>query len=213
LQQLREIYQYAMNYCIKKINKGNINYFKTLFELYKIILPKEILMPEKSLPQFDYKNIVTIALRMKELAWAKKFIEEYKPYLRKEERENAYIYNLAHWHFHSREYSKTLSLFQRVQFTDVYYQLDTRSIVLKTYFEQDDTDAFFYHASAFRTYIRRNKLVSDYQRTSYRNFIKYTGQLLRANGNMKKISAIKKELEEKKQVADINWLLQKTEDI
>jgi hypothetical protein len=213
LQQLREIYQYAMNYCIKKINKGNTAYFKTLFELYKIILPKKILMQEKFLPQFDYKNIVTIALRMKELPWAKKFIEEYKLYLRKEERENAYTYNLAHWHFHNRDYSKTLSLFQRVEFTDIYYQLDTRSIVLKTYFEQDDAEAFFYHASAFRTYIRRNKLVSDYQRTSYRNFIKYTGQLLRANGNLKKISMIKKALEEKKQVADINWLLQKTEEV
>jgi hypothetical protein len=212
LQQLREIYQYAMNYCIKKINKGNSCYFKTLFEIYKVILPKKILVREKFFPQFDYKNIVTIALRLKELAWAKKFIEEYKPLLRKEDRENAYTYNLAHWHFHNRDYSKTLSLFQRVEFTDIYYQLDTRSIVLKTYFEQDDTEAFFYHASAFRTYIRRNKLVSDYQRMSYRNFIKYAGQLLRANGNLKKISAIKIELEEKKQVADINWLLQKTED-
>ena len=148
-------------------------------------------MTEKFLPQFDYKNIVTIALRMKELSWAKKFIEEYKPWLRKEERENAYTYNLAHWHFHNRDYSKTLSLFQRVEFTDIYYQLDTRSIVLKTYFEQDDAEAFFYQASAFRTYIRRNKLVSDYQRVSYRNFIKFTGQLLRANGNAKKIAAIK----------------------
>jgi len=213
LQQLREVYQYAMNYCIKKINKGNTAYFKTLFELYKIILPKKILMTEKFLPQFDYKNIVTIALRMKELSWAKKFIEEYKPWLRKEERENAYTYNLAHWHFHNRDYSKTLSLFQRVEFTDIYYQLDTRSIVLKTYFEQDDAEAFFYQASAFRTYIRRNKLVSDYQRVSYRNFIKFTGQLLRANGNAKKIAAIKKEVEEKKKVADINWLLQKTEEV
>ena len=212
LQQLREIYQYAMNYCIKKINKGNTAYFKTLFGIYKIILPKNILLTEKFLPQFDYKNIVTIALRMKEFSWAKKFIEDYKPFLRKEDLENAYTYNLAHWYFHNREYSKTLSLFQRVKYTDVYYQLDIRSILLKTYFEQDDAEAFFYHASAFRTYIRRNKLVSDYQRTSYRNFIKYSGQLLRANGNLKKISGIKKELEEKKQVADINWLLQKTED-
>ena len=149
---------------------------------------------------------------MKELVWAREFIEEYKSLLRKEERENAYTYNLAHWHFHNGEYSKTLALFQQVEFTDVYYQLDTRSILLKTYFEQDDDEAFFYHASAFRTYIRRNKLVSDYQRAAYRNFIKYAGQLLRANGNLTKISAIKKELEEKKQVADIGWLLQKIDD-
>lgn len=212
LQQLREVYQYAMNYCIKKVNKGNTSFFKTLFEIYKNILPKKILMPGNFLPQFDYKNIVTIALRMKEFAWAKKFIEEYKIHLRKEDRENAYTYNLAHWYFHNREYSKTLSLFQQVKFTDVYYQLDTRSILLKTYFEQDDSEAFFYHASAFRAYIRRNKLVSDYQRIAYRNFIRYAGQLLRAGGNQKKISQIKKELKEKKQVADINWLLQRDEE-
>jgi hypothetical protein len=211
LRQLREIYQSAMNYCIKKINKGNSGYFKTLFEIYKVILPKKILMRGGFLPQFDYKNIVTISLRMKELAWARTFIEEYKPALRKEDRENAYLYNLAHWHFHNREYSKALSLFQRVKFTDIYYQLDTRSILLKTYFEQDDLETFLYHASAFRTYIRRNKLVSEYQRTSYRNFIRFAGQLLRASGNEKKISAIKNEMEKRKHVADMNWLLQKTE--
>ena len=212
LHQMREIYQYAMNYCIKKINKGNTSYFKTLFQIYKVILPKKILMPEGNLPQFDYKNIVTIALRMKEIQWAKKFIEDYQQYINKEDRENAYTYNLAHWHFHNRDYSKTLSLFQRVKFTDVYYQLDTKSIQLKTYFEQDDLEAFFYHASAFRTYIRRNKMISDYQRLSYRNFIKYAGQLLRAGNAPKKISAIRKEMVAIKQVADINWLLQKADE-
>jgi len=212
MSQLREMYQYAMNFCIKRVNQGDSAYLSILFNIYKLILPERILMLDGFLPQFDYKNIVTLALRLKELSWTKNFIEEYRAFLPRTERENAYNYNLAHWHFHRKEYSQTRTLFQKVAFTDIYYELDMRSILLKTYFEQDDVELFFYHASAFRAYIRRNKLVSDYQRLLYRNFILYAGRLIRTNGDKKKTMLIRQELEEKRKTAnigDIRWLLEK----
>jgi len=46
-------------------------------------------------------------------------------------------------------------------------------------------EAFFYHASAFRAYIRRNKLVSDYQRSSYRTSLSIP-PIAEAGGNQNK---------------------------
>ena len=212
LKELREMYQYVLNYCIKKINLGEIAWQKTLFEIYKITIENKALMAEGHLSHWDYKNIVTISLRLKEYDWANHFIHHYKKELLPAERENAFTYNLANLHFNTGEYSKAMKLLQKVEFTDVYYQLDSKSILLKTYFELEETESFFYHATAFRVFLRRNKLISDYQRTIYLNLIRYSSQLLRAIGVKRKVNIIKKKIEENKNIADLNWLLKKLDN-
>ena len=207
--ELREMYQYVLNYCIKKINQGDISFQRTLFEIYKIILDNKVLLPGDRISQWDYKNIVTISMRLNEFDWTGDFIHNYKKYLDPEERENAFSYNLAYLYFNKKDYSKTLNLLQKVEFSDLYYQLDSRVIVLKTYFEQHSDEAFFYHVSAFKNFIQRNKLISDYQRTIYMNLIKYSSKLVRYSGKRKKVEELKKQVEETRQIADINWLLQK----
>ncbi len=212
LAELREMYQYVLNYCIKKINTGNISYQKTLLDIFKVTLENKVLLSEGHLSQWDYKNIVTISLRQQEFDWAHAFIQRHRSFIKLPERENAYIYNLAFWHFHKGEYSQTLQLLQQVEFTDLYYQLDSRVIILKIYFEQDDTETFFYHSSAFRIFLRRNKLVSDYQRTIYLNLVRFTHKLFRAGTSRRKIQAVKKSVDENRQVADLAWLLKKIEE-
>lgn len=209
LNELREMYQYVLNYCIKKINLGNISWQKTLFEIYKITIENKVLMSEGHLSHWDYKNIVTISLRQKEYDWCRNFIVTNKAFLLSAERENAYIYNLANLYFNAGEYSRSLKLLQQVEFSDVYYQLDSKSILLKTYFEMEETESFVYHATAFKTFLQRNKLVSDYQRTIYLNLIRFSSKLLRAEGNKKKIDVLKKKVEENRNIADLQWLLRK----
>ncbi|TND08641.1 MAG: hypothetical protein FD123_2145 [Bacteroidetes bacterium] len=212
LPELREMYQYVLNYCIKKINTGHMQYQRTLFEIYKVILENKVLLSEGHLSQWDYKNIVTISLRQQEFDWTQQFIQRYKSELPSRERENAFVYNMAFLHFHRGEYSQTLQLLQKVEFTDLYYQLDSRVILLKIYFELDDTETFFYHTAAFKTFLKRNKLISDYQRAIYLNLVKFTSRLLRAGTSRRKIALVKKLAEENRQVADLAWLLKKVEE-
>jgi hypothetical protein len=207
--ELRDMYQYVLNYCIKMINTGNTDYQRIIFEVYKVILTNGILFVNNRLSQWDFKNIVTISLRLGEFDWCHKFINIYKEKLASKERENAYHYNIAFWHFYKKEYSKTLNLLQKVNFTDLYYQLDSRVIIMKIYVEQSEDEALFYHLSAFRTFIDRSKLISDYQRTTYKNLIRYTSSMVRAAGNIKKLEDLKKKIAENKQVADLQWLLKK----
>ncbi|HEU4718810.1 MAG TPA: hypothetical protein VFU15_13295 [Bacteroidia bacterium] len=209
LPELREMYQYVLNYCIKKINLGAIAWQKTLFEIYRITIENNVLMSEGYLSHWDYKNIVTISLRQKEYEWVKTFIEKYRHQLLPAERENAYVYNLANLYFTTGDYSRSLKLLSKVDFSDLYYQLDSKSILLKTYFELDEADSFFYHATAFRTFLKRNRLVSDYQRSIYLNLIRYTTQLMRAAGQKKKVAIVRKKVEESRNIADLNWLLSK----
>jgi hypothetical protein len=204
--ELRDMYQYLMNYCIKKINQGDGDYVFKLFEIYKTILSSKVIFTEEYLSQWDFKNIVVIGLRAGQKDWVKQFMDENKHSLLPSESENAYVYNLAYYYFHIADYRKTISLLQKVEFTDLYYQLDMRAILLKCYFEMDDQETFFYHASAFRMFLSRNKLVSDYQRTIYRNMIKYATKIVKSDGNKDRLKKLSAEIKEVKQIADLNWI-------
>ena len=201
-----DMFQYLMNYCIRKINLGNTGYVNTLFEIYQLVLERKIIYRERYLSQWDFKNIVVIGLRAIKNDWVKEFIEKYKNDLPENERANAHTYNLAYYYFGTGNYHKAISMLQKVEFTDLYYQLDTRAILLKCYYELDDEETLLYHLAAFRIFLSRNKLVSDYQRTLYRNLIRYTTKLTRIINNKKQLEVLLKNIEKEKQVADLGWL-------
>jgi hypothetical protein len=211
-EELRDMYKYVLNYCIKKINLGNISWQNELFDIYKTTLENRVLLTEGFLSHRDFKNIVTISLRLHELKWAEVFITRYVPELQAHERENARMYNTANLLFHTGDFSGALRLLQQVDFSDIFYDLDARSIVLKTWFELDEEDSFEYHATAFRTFLKRNKSVSEYQRTIYENLILYTSRLMKAGTKRKQIEKLRGELSYKKNVADLRWLLGKIEE-
>ncbi len=212
LSELRDMYKYVLNYCIKKINLGNISWQGELFDIYRTTVSNRVLMSEGFLSHRDFKNIVTIALRQNQVVWTGEFIEQFIHEVPSEERENAKLYNTANLLFHKRDYSGAIRVLQRVDFLDIFYDLDARSILLKTWFELDEQDSFEYHATAFRKFLKRNKSVSDYQRTIYENLIAFASRLMKAGTSASAIKKISSEISEKKNVADLRWLLAKIEE-
>ena len=97
--EAREMYVFAQNYCIKKINQGNKKYYEEVFQLYKQLLNNEVLLIEEELSEWDYKNIVTTGTRLGHHQWVQNFLEEYKTKLNKVVRNNAYHYNLANFYY------------------------------------------------------------------------------------------------------------------
>jgi hypothetical protein len=77
---------------------------------------------------------------------------------------------------------------------------------LKSYYELDDSDALFYHATAFRSMLNRNRKISDQQRKLYLNLIKHTLSLSRASADSVKINSIKEQISKNPNVADLSWL-------
>lgn len=208
-KELFEMYQYLMNYCIRKINAGRQEYLKKLFEIYKTILANEVILQNEMLSQWDFKNITTIALRLKEFEWAKKFIGSYQINLNGKEQNNAVVYNTANLHFQKGEFTKALKLLRDVEFTDLVYQLDTRAMLLKIYFETDDEETLNYHLIAFKTFLKRNKLVSKSHLLIYSNLIRYTKKLMKHQGTKKVIATLKTEVENNSAIADKQWLMEK----
>jgi hypothetical protein len=99
---LRNLYLYAINYCIQKIVSGKTNYYDEIFDLYKTYLTDIFIDKKQILSPWDYKNITTVAIRLKEFNWAENFITSYQIYLPKPHRHNAITYNLAKIYFEKK---------------------------------------------------------------------------------------------------------------
>jgi len=209
-KNLSELFTYARNFCISKINAGQQNFYHEIFDLYEQGLKKRVLLLNNEINERNYKNIVTTALRIKKHEWAFDFINEYRYRLNKSVRENAYSYSLANYFFHTKDYDKALRSLQKVQLTDLFYGLDARSLMLKCYFELDEKEAFLNSYFSFRVFIMRRKNVSEQHRRNYLNFLRIAKKLMNVRVRDKKaIQKIETEIKTSKAIADKNWLEEK----
>ncbi|OFZ00488.1 MAG: hypothetical protein A3K10_01705 [Bacteroidetes bacterium RIFCSPLOWO2_12_FULL_31_6] len=208
--ELRDMYAFAQNYCIKRINLGKSIFLKELFHIYQVLLVSEIIFTDGVLSQWDYKNIVVVGLRLDQEEWIGNFIEAYKNKLNADERENAYLFNSAYFSFYKKQYSTVLKKLQQVEFSDLYYQLDSKNLLVKTFYEKDDQDALFACIASFTTFIKKNKLVSEYQRLAYLNFLKLVEDLSTLDLSKKENrSNLETSITTTIPLADITWLLKK----
>lgn len=209
-EELNDMYIFARNYCAQKINNGDSSYLSEVFDLYRMLLEDEVLIVNGFLSQWDYKNITAVALRVEAFDWAWDFIKEFKEKIRAEDRENAFSFNLANYYYHRKEYEKTMSLIRNVAFTDTYYNLDCKVLLLKSYFELEEIQALHSLIDSFYMYLKRNKAISEFQRSSYLNFLRIVRKLLRLKPNdEKKRTSILLELDRSHPIANVSWLKKK----
>ena len=107
-----------------------------------------------------------------------------------------------------------IELLQQVNYSDVFYSLDSRSILLKTYYEMDAVEPMYSLIDSFRTFLRRNKILSEAQRKGYMNLIKYTLQASRVRPRDKaRISKLEKDIDKASPIADVGWLKEKVAEL
>jgi len=208
-----EMYGYALNYCIRKINSG-AKYLAELFDLYQVTLNKAVILNNGELDHQHFKNMIAIALRLKQFDWVMNFIEVYQNKLPEKVRENAYTYNMARVYFSKREWGKVIDLLQQVEYDDVFYKLDSKALLLKTYYESGEWLVLDSLIDSFQILLRRNKEISKQHRSNYLNLVKFVKKIndLRPNDTAK-IKTLKEKIEATNQVADKGWLLEKLEEV
>lgn len=204
----RDFYMAAINFCIRRHNRGEMHYTKEALEIYREALTKGVLLDNGVLATYAFNNIHALAQLLGELEWAQQFLEEYRQLLPPYERENIYRYNMAIHHFRGGRYNLALELLRDVQFSEVFINLDVRRMLLRSYFELGEWMSLASLLDSFASYIRRQKELG-YHRASYLNLLKYTKKIMKTTGNIqpRKAKAMADSLREEKFVAEREWLL------
>lgn len=175
--ELRDLYVITINVGIKQVNKGHEVFVSELFDLYKEGLELGFLIENNELSRFTYKNIIASALKLGQLEWAKDFIYTYKHYLNREYRDVEFNYNLAKWHYISKNYKEATYILQTLATDDTLIVLGSKTSLLKIYFELQEWTALESLLQSFKLYIKRHKTLSTHDQSSYLNFIKYLSKL------------------------------------
>ncbi|HMQ47578.1 MAG TPA: hypothetical protein PKA00_18625 [Saprospiraceae bacterium] len=221
-EELNDLYDYAQNYCVKKINSGQVHFYREILDLYQLMSDKEILLRGGYLSQWSYINIITAGLRLKEYEWTEQFIYQYREYLPDEVKNNVFTYNLAALYFEKGAFHTALQTLQDVEFSDPFFHMSAKIIQLKSYFELRETEAFFSLVEATRKYIRRNRRLSDYQIKSNSNFIKLVARLYRLKTDVEylphqkyreRLHGLEQDISKGKEVVNIGWLMQKLKEV
>jgi hypothetical protein len=214
-EELVDMYVFAQNFCTNRINSGHAEYLAEIFKLYKKMISLDAIFENGYVRPNVFKNIVTVGIRLEEFEWIEKFIHDYKEKLEPKTRENAVNYNMAWLEYAKKEYKKALRFLANADLMDIFYLLGAKCLLLKIYYETENTEAFYALTESFYVYLRRNNQIADFQKEAHLNFTKVIKQMMKLKLERDKKGAKKmhEELSAEKNVLDLSWFLKKLEAI
>jgi len=208
------IYYSAINYCIRQINHGNLQFNQELFDLYNDLINRNILFLNNELSPWDFRNIVLVGLRIGQYQWVEDFIYNFNYKIPDLYRENAVTFNLAQLFFYQKKYDKVIEKLRDVEYEDVSYNLNSKTMLLTTYYETEEFEPLYSLFDSFRTYINRQNNIPKDRKENYKNLIKFTKKLTRIMpGDEAAIQRLKEEIAETRNVASLKWLQEKIEEL
>jgi hypothetical protein len=204
-EELAEIYQYAINYCNFQILKLKQPFVEEALNLYVQGVESGILLQKGKLSPWHFKNIIKLALRLERFAWTEQFIPQSKQLLDIEFQEDAYYYNFAELYYYTGRLNEALVYLNKVEFTDIHYNLDTKVLLVKIYYETEASNALESLLDSFKNYLHRNKVISEELRRTYLNFITLVRRILRASPAQ--YPALREKIQQLPLLTGKNWLL------
>ena len=208
---LRDAYVFAINYCVRRINKGKFNYLKDVYELYQIALDKNFLYDENELSAWDYSNIMALGVQLRDYNWSEKLIEVYKERVPTAGKKmNVITFNMAKMYFFSGRYKDVLQLLNGVKSEELMHVLGAGALLIKTYYEMGDEDELNQRLISFKTNLKRRKKIHEAERKSYLLFADFTIKLTQIPKKDKKaLRELKQAITEQSDTAEQEWLLEK----
>ncbi|MGB1242891.1 MAG: hypothetical protein ACPG49_10240 [Chitinophagales bacterium] len=215
-KDLRSFYTVATNYCNQKMNAGEIHFYQEMFDLYELMIKQKLIYWGKFIDHKYIKNIVSLGLQLGKTDWVGEFIEKTKNEVAPQYRKSVYFFNKGILFFYTKEYYKALQQLLKVESIDVFYDLDYRGVLLKCYYELEETEVLFSLLDSFKKFVKQQK-ISDKQKKSYLHFIRCTQRLYKIKIHPNRTEASKKKI--KQFILDIQplnnqkWLLKKVEEL
>ncbi len=204
----RELYYYGINFCIAQVKKNNqVKYFaEELLQLYLEGIEQEFLLSNGYLSPWTFKNIVKLGLNLKKYDFTEDFIQKYHKKLEEEYQEDALHFNLADINYRKKNYQEAQIHLIQVQFSDIFYTLGAKTMLLKIYYEINEGEALFALIASFSIYLRRNKKLAKDVREAYLNFTTILGRIVRAH--KEKYPSIIEKINNTQRLFNRNWLLE-----
>lgn len=208
-ETFKDLFTIALNFCIKQTNLGVAEFKSKALALYQLGFKKEIFIQNGFLHHITYRNAIGLALQCHNYEWTQFIINTYTSLLQREQRADNKNYCELLLNYHLKDYKKVIQLGSNLDFQDELLALNTKSILLKVYYEKQEYDLLEYHLESFKAYIQRKKIQGFYK-DYFLSLVKLTKRLITAS-KPHQLLKIEQELKASKSIASKEWLLEKVE--
>ncbi|MCG8329467.1 MAG: hypothetical protein MI974_17365 [Chitinophagales bacterium] len=152
---LKEVYDYLLNFCIRKVNANSLEYGKTYLKLVSYLEQKEILLDGKEINPSRFKNCITIYFLEEQYIEAEYFLEKYADFLEGKRESNEYKLNKALLYFCLKKYDESYSLIMNYDGKDVFYNIAFKKLLSRIYYHYSQADPNY--VQLFDNLIETNK--------------------------------------------------------
>lgn len=210
-EEQKEVLDVLLSFCIKDVNKGKKEAYSEVLELYDWGIDIEIIFDKGFLSPTTFRNYVVIGLRDGRFEQVENFIKNKAEFLHASTRENALYFNLGRLAYYRQDYSEVLLNLNKVNYDDIWYNINSRSILLLTYYALDEIETLEYQLENFVVFLRRNKSLETNKRALYNNFLTYLKKLIKSY-KKSDLEKLKVNLEDERVVNNKAWLLKKIDE-
>ena len=213
-EDFKYIYNSLISTSVNRMNKGIDEFIVLSFEVYKEALRLNAITQNGNILETTFNNIVAIACRNKEYVWVDDFISEYGKMLPNKTRENALSFSLARVEFYKKNFETVIDMLQTVEYDMGMYNLNSKSILLFSFYEMRELDALDSLLNSFKVYVNRDKTITASRKRAYNKMLNFLKRIANVNPrDKKKIASIKAKLQETKGVLNKAWLLEKIDEL
>lgn len=221
-----DLFGYLLNTGFRGMATGKPAFAELVHDIYASLLQEGLLLDQGLLNPVHYKNVVSVKVRTGRVEEARRFAREGQALLPQDDRAILLPLCVGLIEFHEGNFREAIREFAgilRQAPDDLFWGLEARSMLWKAYFEAYESLSPQEHHEmlrlydSFRTFVARNRSLSDYHRTGYQNFIRLFNRLIQLTEQEDAafISAGLRELlgqaREMELVANKQWVLQAIE--
>lgn len=151
-----DIYQLLFNYAF--VCPLGAEKEAELFSIYLFGLEHGFLLEDNYIQEVNFNNIIVLACLQKKFEWAEAFLQKDIHLIHPSRQDNVQIYSDAYISYSMGNYTEAIGKLMNtdLELTSVFYILNAKTIIIKSFYMMDDLDNFFRSLDAFGVYLRRN---------------------------------------------------------
>jgi len=204
--------------CTLKIEGGEQEYSKDLFEAYGTMLNKGLYSysPGGEFIIRIFRNIIHTAVMVKEYGWLENFLIEYLPRISIDSRESMGNLGNALLHFEKGEFKESLGLLNKIDYELFHFKIDIKNLQLRLYYELGYIEELISAIDTYKHFISNNRFISERYKTLCSGFINNLNMVIRAGQNKYSrtdVDLLKKEIAGSGNKLYMDWLLRKVNDL
>lgn len=208
LKELRGLYLLAINFCIRQMNSGSLDFAREGWTMYRQGLEQGVLLEDGRLSRFTFHNIAATGIRLGKLDEVERFIRDYESCLAEEYRSISVRFLRARLAFARGKLAEAAGLLKNADFKDLVNNLIAKSLLIKIYYQMEEYELLEAHLENLRSFLQRREF-SDYHRRNYLNIIRFVQRLMAlAPYDKKGRQKLERDILNAKVLTEREWLLE-----